>query len=1722
MLDFDELRLRVRRIGPERFLAVANGPVQAASILAIGDQPRALRTALDRLADGGASRDDAQARLREIGRDVSATLFGTDGGSGTDGLGACLAGALQHARSTGVGPQLGALAGAQSRGLRVRLDLPAELQDLPVEALIMPPAMSGTSAEQVIALNSDQSVVRSRVGGLLRSQLPEAADSPDRIHLLVAVATPDGLPDSSPEDELTALKESLYGFTIKIDVLRHATQARIDEWLDTHLDVPTAVVLVAHARHDESGEGTVYLESEDGTARQVPGRVLAGILGRAHRLRLVILSLCGDDTAAASPPVADLARALLEQGIPAAIGMPVRAGGDGGAAFWTHVISGICANRTLDEAVMTARARTHTASGAGAVEWAMPMVFLHEDCGQAWLFKAREVGDDDSAVSDPLRQGAEAHHKVDASQGRIPVADLLAAARYARSRRDWGGVVSLVGPKRPRRTQEEEAMAVEARLELAWPQVEQLCGHLAAGRAGDADAILGKLGSPAVQLPKRLLVLLRAEVADAVCYARGRAAEAAAQWTDAAQAYQECPDYRDAAARSRYAQGEVAAAGEDWTAARTFFETLPAGDWDVWSLLERTRAGLHAMAQRAGAAGDWTAAAGYYGQLPPEEEDVAGLVGYAQARGAEAASQWSGARQRYVALPSGLLDVQDRLRYVTGCMHAVAGEWDLVVEGFGVLPDSYADGRVGPLRRVARARIAGGRGDWREALAHLGSIADTALGGQVGVVRHLAYGKLREQDGDWPASAAAYARVADADQEAANAREYALARACETDGDWGGALRCYAALPGGYRDVVKRRPYTAARLAEDDDTPDWPAVLAAYLAVPDGFGDAQARTWYARLRVALARGQWEPAIEAADWLDGLCDSAGLADYARGRLAGERGDWAAAIACLERAATVGYADTAGLLAYAQGRQCESVGGLQAAIEAYEAAGPVEDAEARRTWLADLLRLWPWAGEGPLVPDPLADRDPSFPYTALRSARITPASSAEAVNDVIYTLMEQGGMGWRERVAWDELRIPASRLLTDALLHRMRDPERLAAVLSGGGSGGGQAQEGAEQGQPEPTALPTTRELLSARMGDDGPLLMLLTGDRDGALRGWRDRLAAAPADLIAVHCLAVAGYWHARDLEETGAWEQAELAWREALACWAVLLTNSGYWTSWRQSRAARFGHAVLPADTARLRVELAEFLARELSRYADRHGDAGRPEQGRRYRELIYLLEANLDGAGALEEAGGLLVPAPDGSVPILAPTVAGTAGPDTVPPAEPQAVPQAEAGAEPDVKLVCGAGYLPLGRLDLPIAGLVLQLERQAQADDPDASGEQLRRLRSAFSELSAAFSHAEHHRFEPALRSLEAQTALGSAHPPRLSELPPDCPDSATHLAPRTDPEACAECRDFLERNPAYALLPRRRARLLQDTVLLAVRAHLCIARDLLPVRPEGAMAAMRAAIEVSESAAMAVRTKEAVLRMILGRVEALTRGGKPRLARLEEALALVTSALPVLGQFKRSMLTAKQAEILADRGIWYRLDCRDEGIAPNLERSLADLREAMRINPDSATARAHLARGLIFGTKGLPASAPRDILAGLRLLSQGLVQTPRNHILGEAWRLALGELEPLLLSGLTMEQLARSAGEYSDDDSASLDPLQRAQYLFAQARRYRSGGDLPGALLTLIRASRSYQSDEQIRHSLLDALAEYFDLPIDPSTSDHNPSARGDNPSARGDNPPEGRHA
>ncbi|GGS16168.1 hypothetical protein GCM10010252_64580 [Streptomyces aureoverticillatus] len=1228
-----------------------------------------------------------------------------------------------------------------------------------------------------------------------------------------------------------------------------------------------------------------------------------------------------------------------------------------------------------------------------------------------------------------------------------------------------------------------------------------------------------------------------------VAYVRGRVAEHAKDWPVAVAAFAECAgaaparapyaDISDAALRCAYARGRAASDEGDWATAAAAFGAC-----------REAVAGADGGGGVNGHGGGGRARAPY-GDLTPR-------WAYAQARLCQEQGDWGGAVAHLAALPAKFADVPVQLRYAQGMFADAHGDWEGVIDGFGGLPDEYADGEVKVRRLYARARSAAdGRGDWAAAAGLLADLPDTARDGTVAALRRKAEGRRAEARGDWAAACALYARAFTggtlgtvgtalppkstgpagpvgpapngtptpttttttggpapdpdpADAASPNGRSpavpahspdtapslhltpvgassthltpatpeplhlylYALARTHELDSRWDDALRVYLVLPDEWADVAVRRRYARARVAEEgvEDAQGWRDVAAAYdvlaalakEAAPAKKEDARAnegeqggerdcavRGRYARVRAAEAEGEWAAAVTAAEALGTYRDAPAVAAYARGRLADAHQEWRRAAEAFR--ACPGHRDSDAHLAYAEGRLSEAEGRWAEAVGAYErAAGRLDRADVRGRRLRRLIDLLPWADgptHAPLAADPFALRDETYPYRALRAAGVHPGVSMAAVSDASYTLLERGRMSWSERVAWDRLRLPGRRLQVDALLYRWHEPDALRAELAG-------------LSPDDEHAGPGFVDVLCERFPDDAPLLLLLARGREAAAAEWERRLAAAPGDMTVAHGLAVARLWQAQELERSGAWEHAVRTWESALAHWATLLSDDVYWDGWRAERAACYERELTHEDMTRLRWELSRHLFGLLSAYEQRHTEQSRPQQAASYEELAEVLEAELAGARVLKDVGGL------------------------------PGVPGARTA------LACGPRYVRLLDLQLPLAELAADLDAAAK-DGKDPGEYAVRELRWAFSELARGLVLCAVHKFEPALRALPAF--------PTLTTLPEDCAGPAAAPDPRRHLDACAHCQDFLRRNPAYVHLPHRHARLLQDGVELAVRVRLELSRTALADGADGlgrALEQWERLVAVARRAGMTARAKKALVRTVLGRVEALLDEDRAdRGSTLDEAIALVEAVPPVLHPLEREVrdqLDGRLSSLYSTRGVWRGYTRTKHGMRSDVYGAEADLRRALGLNPASNHARDNLARALVFTLDARTDELP----ARLRLLHEalGLLDVGLGQALTHNYRETLGEcleeLDRLLatdLGVLGMAELMRSDGAEPPPDEDDL--ASWAAELTDRAEAELAGGDVRKALHHLIRATRADVMDGRVRRALLDAVSRWL---------------------------------
>ncbi|HEX4224455.1 MAG TPA: CHAT domain-containing protein, partial [Pseudonocardiaceae bacterium] len=956
MRDFEELRIRVRQIGAQRYVVLANGVAQGGHAVRIGADAEALREEFNRLiaievGDEPSGPTDTRTGLRKLGRSVYDLIFDD-----------ALTESVRKARSR---------AEENGRGLRLRFDLPPAVQALPIEALCSP----ADQPEQTLALDGTLSIARSVPGALPGNRLPTGAEDTNHLRLLVAIATPTGanLPPIDAAAELSALGE-LSEFFVHTDVIHNATRADIDNWLTANTAHPTAVLLIAHGGYAaERGEGVVILAAKDGTADPIPAQLLSGMLVRAQRLRLVALNLCFGGSNTAKEPFAGLANAIIGKGIPAVVAMPGLVTDRAAGVFGPKLIAGLCANILLDEAVTSARHHIANLPGHTAIEWASPMLFFNVACGHGWLFKAREVREGERV--DPLRAGEEAVHQVTSTGGNITPATALVAARFLRLRGDWRRVESTAKTTQPSR--ERDQLIAEARFEMAWPTVENVCTALA-----DANPAVARQRLDAVRelVPTPVLRLLTSEItaAETLNHAlgRGRAAEDEQDWPTVVECYQQIE--RDQLPGTADVATPLANARQEIELAARYADLRPlreAGRWEALldagneilairpsgyrdTVLQVTYAEsriveaharwaeavdgyvqcadfLDAPARLAYSLGRLAAEHRHWAKAEQHFRDATELgvgedyrIGYAEGRAHEDVEEWAAALGCYADLPDSAIDIAARKRYAQGRIAALDSDWTGVIDGFGELPDDFADGEVGRLRQFARAKLAEQRTDWRTVLTLLGALPD---GGAVGLLRWKARGELAEADGNWARAAQCYASAGLEPEH-----RYAAARQAELDEDWSTALENFRALPNEHRDAAQRITYAAARAAESIS--DWPGAVELYTELPNDFADVQTRLPYARLCAAIEARHWLDVEAVAEELGDYRNSATLAAYARARSAEEDADWAQALLAYQSCGE--YADAPSRATYAKARQLDAAGHWSAAKTAYEQAEPLD--------------------------------------------------------------------------------------------------------------------------------------------------------------------------------------------------------------------------------------------------------------------------------------------------------------------------------------------------------------------------------------------------------------------------------------------------------------------------------------------------------------------------------------------------------------------------------------------------------------------------------------------------------------------------------------------------------------------------------------------------------------------------------------------------------------
>jgi tetratricopeptide (TPR) repeat protein len=879
MTECEELRIRVWKIGTGRYFILANGPKTASAVTTLKKPPEFYLNGLNELLKEEfkrvpPSKTPVRQRLQELGRELFEFFF-------PKSIYDCLDGSLGFAVNQ-----------YQQRKLRLRFHLDPELVSLPLEILCAP----ANNPLGFLALHPNISLVRSLPGcppNQLR--LPRPKDLPETLTVLVIWASPRDRDQIDVQGEVKKLRERLQDLIdlkfVSLEEIEHATRDKLTNTLG-RVRGPCAVLIISHGEYDkETMQGYVILEDANGSSDQVASDILANLLLNASGLRFVVLNLCKGGQTSPYDPFSGVAQRLIASGIPIVVALQSEVSDEAAIEFSPALFNCISQNQIVDVACASARDMMASMKQGTTIEWCTPVLFFHEACSYAWLFKVPEITRK-TASPDPLKEAENILRS-----GSLSLEDLVVVIRYLKTQGNWKRALSFAqaGLKVDANDAVLRSMWVEAYVEFNLIELcREICEELA--REGDCDCQkarqtmeeLEKLGNQLdPSAAGEVLRDLREEINKASelqnKYNQALRKEKRENWQEVIRIYSQILEerpagYRDVIERLERAKTEKqllqwynkAKKAEDkrnWKEAVQLYEGILkvrcAGCRDTEHRLKQAKEELTLQTAYSEAidlerAGNFQEALKKYEQIleiRPGYEDASERYSYCRGRVAEEEDRWADAREAYRLVTMHLYpDASDRLKYAQGRAAEQKNEWSDAVVAYESLPEDYKD-------RQMRLLYANGR--------------------------------AAEQEEKWSEAVAAYEQIPIPDWEDVPKRlPYAQGRAAEQEEKWEEAEAAYKKLERDYEDVSERLPYCCGRAAEERE--DWQGVIDGFGSLLDTYRDVGPRRYYARGRKAEAEGKWDEAIKEGfaklpdDYRDG--DVGKRLCYATGRLAAEQGDW----------------------------------------------------------------------------------------------------------------------------------------------------------------------------------------------------------------------------------------------------------------------------------------------------------------------------------------------------------------------------------------------------------------------------------------------------------------------------------------------------------------------------------------------------------------------------------------------------------------------------------------------------------------------------------------------------------------------------------------------------------------------------------------------------------------------------------------------------------------
>ncbi len=259
-------------------------------------------------------------------------------------------------------------------GLRIRLrisrDAP-ELSQLPWEYCF--------GDKNFLALDTDTPFVRY----IQTMEIPTPIATPEKVRILVVIASPNDQPELKGEEEeawiQTALKKYQDAGRVEVRVLQHATKR--DLRLQFRRFDPHILHFIGHGEF-KNDVGTLVLENDEGKSSRVSAKDLQ-VLMQSNGVKLVILNACKTAAHGTSDAIMGIAPRLVWASVPAVVAMQLKIPDKTAIGFSRDLYQFLADGEPLDSAVTEARIGAYF-DNEDKVFWAIPVLFMRAPNGIIW------------------------------------------------------------------------------------------------------------------------------------------------------------------------------------------------------------------------------------------------------------------------------------------------------------------------------------------------------------------------------------------------------------------------------------------------------------------------------------------------------------------------------------------------------------------------------------------------------------------------------------------------------------------------------------------------------------------------------------------------------------------------------------------------------------------------------------------------------------------------------------------------------------------------------------------------------------------------------------------------------------------------------------------------------------------------------------------------------------------------------------------------------------------------------------------------------------------------------------------------------------------------------------------------------------------------------------------------------------------------------------------